>query len=95
MSKAVKTLEVVGKEVKAITSEQLKSIQDHQSKLSALLMDIGFLEAKKMEVLQTHGQTLMDMNKTKAELEEEYGAINIDLKDGSYTIIEKEVEKVD
>ena len=63
--------------------------QDHQSKLSALLIDIGFLEAKKMEVLQLHGQASVEMNKTKQDLEAEYGAINIDLKDGSYTDVEK------
>ena len=30
------------------------------------------------------------IDETKKELEEEYGQVNIDLKDGSYTDIEKE-----
>jgi hypothetical protein len=34
-----------------------------------------------------------DVEKYKVELEEEYGAININIEDGSYTIIEKEEEK--
>jgi len=88
MEKVLKTVEVEGKEVKNITADQLKAIQDHQSKLSALLVDIGFLEVKKLEVAQMHAEASKEMNETKAELEKEYGAVNIDLKDGSYTVIE-------
>ena len=33
-----------------------------------------------------------EIEKTKSELEEEYGSINIDLKDGSYTEIKKDAE---
>ena len=33
---------------------------------------------------------LEEIEATKVELEEEYGSINIDLKTGEYTIIEKE-----
>jgi len=89
MEKVLKTVEVESKEVKSITEDQLKAIQDHQQKLSALLVDIGFLEAKKMEVLGMHAEASKEMNETKAELEKEYGAVNIDLKDGSYTVIEE------
>ena len=93
MEKVLKTVEVEGKEVNAITAEQLKAIQDHQQKLSALLVDIGFLEAKKMEVLGLYAEASKEMNETKAELEKEYGAVNIDLKDGSYTAVEPEEAK--
>jgi len=93
MEKVLKTVEVESKEVNAITADQLKAIQDHQQKLSALLVDIGFLEAKKMEVLGMHAEASKEMNETKAELEEEYGAVNIDLKDGSYTAVEPEETK--
>jgi hypothetical protein len=31
---------------------------------------------------------------TKKELEEEYGQVNIDLSDGSYTVVEKEAKPV-
>ena len=33
------------------------------------------------------------IEKTKKELEEKYGSINIDLKDGSYTVVEEEDAK--
>ena len=90
MEKVLKTVEVEAKDVKSITADQLKAIQDHQSKLNALLVDIGFLESKKMEVLQMHAETSKEMNSLKQDLEAEYGAINIDLKDGSYTDVVKE-----
>jgi hypothetical protein len=94
MEKVMKTVEVESKEVKSITEDQLKAIQDHQSKVSAILLDVGFLESKKMEVLGLYTEASKEMNETKAELEKEYGAVNIDLKDGSYTVIEEEaVEK--
>ena len=91
----MKTVEVESKEVKSITEDQLKAIQDHQSKVSAILLDVGFLESKKMEVLGLYAEASKEMNETKAELEKEYGAVKIDLKDGSYTVIEEEapVEK--
>jgi hypothetical protein len=88
--KELKTIEVKGEEVKNITADQLKSIQDHQAKLSNFLVDVGYLESKKLEILQMHAKASEEMNETKAELEKEYGAVNINLQDGSYTIIEKE-----
>jgi ApbE superfamily uncharacterized protein (UPF0280 family) len=86
----LKTVEVEGKEVKTVSKEQLKAIQDHQAKLNALLVDVGYLESKKMEVLGMYAETSKAMNEVKTDLEKEYGAINIDLKDGSYTDVVKE-----
>ena len=88
----MKTIEVEGKEVKAITAEQLKAVKDQQAKMQALLIDIGFLEAKKHEVMQLQVQAAEELEATKKELEDEYGPINIDLTDGSYTVVEKEEE---
>ena len=90
MSKVMKTIEVEGKEVKAITAEQLKAVKDQQAKMQALLIDIGFLEAKKHEVMLMQVKAAEELEATKKELEDEYGPINIDLTDGSYTAVEKE-----
>mgnify|MGYP003121725217 FL=1 len=78
---------------KMITKEQLKTVNDQQGKLNELLRTIGVLESQKQGV---HAQVLevsKEIDKTKKELEEEYGQVNIDLKDGSYTDIEKEDDK--
>ena len=76
---------------KQITTEQLEKIVAGQKDLSAILSNIGVLESQKHGFLHQ----LADLNKSieefKAELEAEYGAININLEDGSYTEIEKPV----
>ncbi len=73
-----------------IKEEQLKTIQEQQAKLQAAFIDIGFIESKKHEALHVQVQAAQALEATKKELEEEYGQVNIDLSDGSYTIIEKE-----
>ena len=77
-------------EVTKITEEQLKTIKDQQAKLQAAFIDIGFIESKKHEALHIQGQAAEALEATKKELEEEYGQVNIDLSDGSYTVVEKE-----
>ncbi len=77
-------------EVTKITEEQLKTIKDQQAKLQAAFIDIGFIESKKHEALHVQAQVSEALEATKKQLEEEYGQVNIDLTDGSYTVIEKE-----
>ena len=76
-----------------ITEEQLKTVQDQQNKLTEGLRTLGVLDVQKQNV---HGQVAelsKEIEATKKELEDEYGQVNIDLKDGSYTEIEKEDDK--
>ena len=73
-----------------ITKEQLDRVVSQQSELSKVLNDIGALEANKHSLLHKIADVNKDIEQTKAELEKEYGAINIDLKTGEYTIIETE-----
>ena len=94
MSKVTKTIEVEGKEVKTIKPEQLKAIKDQQAKLQNAFIDIGYIESKKHEALQIQAEASEVLEATKKELEEEYGQVNIDLTDGSYTVIEKKDEPV-
>lgn len=94
MSKVTKTIEVEAKEVKTIKPEQLKAIKDQQAKLQNAFIDIGYIESKKHEALQIQVEAAKVLEATKKELEEEYGQVNIDLKDGSYKTIEKEDEPV-
>jgi len=73
-----------------ITEEQLKLLQEQQGKLTEGLRTLGVLDVQKQNV---HGQITelsKEIEDTKKELEEEYGQINIDLTNGSYTDIEKE-----
>ena len=94
MKKVTKTIEVEAKEVKTIKPEQLKAIKDQQAKLQNAFVDIGYIESKKHEALQIQVEAAKVLEATKKELEEEYGQVNIDLTDGSYTAIEKEDKPV-
>ena len=73
-----------------ITKDQLEEVVSQQNELSRVLNDIGTLEANKHSLLHKIANINKDIEQTKAKLEKEYGAINIDLKTGEYTIIEKE-----
>jgi len=80
-------------ETKVIKADQLEIIKEHQVKLNKALTNIGFLETQKHSLLHDYAGIVDDVEKYKVELEEEYGAVNINIEDGSYTIIEKEEEK--
>jgi len=78
------------KEVKKITEEQLTVIKDHQQDLNKSLTNLGFLETQKHSLLHEYAGLVEDIEKYKKELEDIYGAININIEDGTYTDIEKE-----
>jgi hypothetical protein len=78
-----------------IKDEQLKRIQDIQKELSETLNSIGYLESQKHALLHKIKSINEEDQRIKAELEEEYGSVNINVEDGSYTEIEAELEKVE
>ena len=76
-----------------ITEEELKTVQEQQAKLTEGLRTLGVLDVQKQNVHGQIAELSKEIEATKKELEDEYGQVNIDLKDGSYTEIEKEDEK--
>jgi len=75
-------------EVKKITEEELTTVKEHQSNLQRVLLDLGSLEAQKVQVTEAYKQFQEALEGTKKELEDKYGQVNIDLTDGSYKPIE-------
>ena len=73
-----------------IKEEQLTTIREQQLKLNELLNQIGVLEANKHGLLHELAGVNKDIEDYKSVLEKEYGAININLEDGTYTDIEEE-----
>ena len=73
-----------------ITDEQLKSISKGQKELMTLVNQIGVLETQKHGLLHQVADTNKVVEDLKAELEKEYGAIDIDLTTGEYTEVEKD-----
>jgi len=80
----------MAKAKKQITEEQLKAVNDQQGKLNGFLRSLGVLDVQKENIRFEIKKVSEEIDSTKKELEEEYGQINIDLQDGSYTDIEKE-----
>ena len=76
-----------------ITEDQLKKIQEFQKDLNKYLNEVGFLEAQKTAVLGKFQEINKETEAFKKELEDEYGSININLEDGSFSPIEKEEDK--
>jgi peptidoglycan hydrolase CwlO-like protein len=77
----------------SITAEELKTIKEQQSQLSTIVNQIGQLEANKHSLLHKIAGINEGIEDTKKQLEETYGAININLEDGTYTEIEKEEDE--
>ena len=73
-----------------IKEEELKVIQDQQQKLNELVHNTGLLESQKHGLLHDIAEVNKEVENYKQVLEKEYGSVNINLEDGSYTKIEKD-----
>ncbi len=73
-----------------IKQEELELINAQHKKSNELINQLGWLEAKKHELLHTFAKINADMSDTKKDLEATYGQVNIDLETGEYTKIEDE-----
>lgn len=75
-----------------ISKEELESLLESEKKISAIKHDLGTLEVQKHGLLHAFAQVQEESNKVKKELEDKYGKININLKDGSYEEIKDDKE---
>ena len=75
-----------------IKEEELKLIQEQQKQLNELVNNIGLLESQKHGLLHEIAGVNKEIEDYKEVLEAEYGAININLEDGTYTKIETDVK---
>jgi|TARA_Y100000289_G_C3910749_1_gene144523 hypothetical protein len=76
-----------------IKEDQLKKIQEQQAAVTKILNEVGYLEANKHGLLHELAGVNQQIEDFKGELEKEYGAVNINLEDGTYAAIEKEEEE--
>jgi peptidoglycan hydrolase CwlO-like protein len=73
-----------------ISEEQLTKVRDQQQKLNEALRTLGVLAVQKQNLRNQIEEVSKEIEETKAELEKEYGQVNINLEDGTYSEIEKE-----
>ena len=90
MKKVEDKVKAKSEDVSKITNDQLEVITKHQKDLNKSLTNIGFLETQKHSLLHEYAGIVDDIEKYKKELEDIYGAININIEDGTFTEIEKE-----
>ena len=76
-----------------ISKEELKDLQEQTGKLNAIKHDLGLLQTQIHSLNHMYAELMVEQEKSKKELEESYGKINIDLKDGSYELIPEKDEK--
>tara|TARA_X000001382_G_scaffold114490_1_gene92837 strand:- start:193 stop:441 length:249 start_codon:yes stop_codon:yes gene_type:complete len=76
-----------------IKKEELEKLQESNNKLNAVKHDLGLLETQKHSLLHMYADEVAKQEELKKELEDSYGKINIDLKDGSYEEIKEEDSK--
>tara|TARA_R100000278_G_C5339652_1_gene117791 strand:+ start:263 stop:511 length:249 start_codon:yes stop_codon:yes gene_type:complete len=75
-----------------VKEEELKLIQEQQKQLNELVHNIGLLESQKHSLLHDIAKVNKDVEDYKKVLEAEYGAVNINIEDGTYTKIEEDVK---
>ena len=83
-------------EVLKVTDEQLKKLQEIVGAMNGATTRVGQIETQKHAVL--HDLTLMrtDLVDFQAELEKEYGKVNVNIQDGTITETEDvETDKKD
>ena len=66
-----------------ISADHLKKIQDTISTLNRAQMEMGGMELKKHEMLHQLAVVKDEMNALQAELQKEYGTVDVNINDGT------------
>lgn len=80
-------------EVQKITEKQLEKLNGFVNALNQGQLQIGSLEVQKHQLLHQVAQVQSELQGFQKDLEDEYGKISINIKDGSYTeVVEDEAD---
>tara|TARA_R100000935_G_C2776572_1_gene139907 strand:+ start:379 stop:651 length:273 start_codon:yes stop_codon:yes gene_type:complete len=75
-----------------IKEEELELIKEQQKALRELTQNIGVIVTQKHAMLHEVAEVNKQIEDYKQVLEADYGQVNINLLDGSYTLIEEKVK---
>ena len=70
-----------------ISEAELKNLQEQEQKKGAILHDLGLLQTQTHSLNHYYVELMVEQDKSKKELEEIYGKVNINLQDGSFELI--------
>ncbi len=76
-----------------ITKDELELVLDSASKYNEVLIQMGGVQVTMQDLIMQAGQLRASVEQVKKDLQEKYGSINVDLKDGSYTKSDVEDKK--
>ena len=71
-----------------ISELQLKELQEQEQNKAKILNELGALQIQTHSLNHLYAEVMEKQDKTKNELEETYGKVNINLQDGSFELIE-------
>lgn len=73
-----------------IEDKELEKVVEQQKTLNEVLTSVGVLETQKHGLLHKVAALNKDIEEVKNDLEGKYGAININLEDGTYTKVDQD-----
>ena len=89
-------VEDIAKDVKKITDEELKSVQEKVALINQSQMQVGGLEVQKAMAIESLKARQQELQVIQTSLEEKYGKVSVNLQDGTISEIkEDEADKKD
>ena len=76
-----------------ITKDELELVLDSATKYNEVLMQMGGVQVTMQDLTMQAAKLRANVEQVKKDLQEKYGSINVDLKDGSYTKSDVEDKK--
>jgi hypothetical protein len=73
-----------------LSKKELDPLKEQEQKKAAIRNDLGVLEVQKHSLLHIYAEIESQQIESKKVIEEKYGKINIDLKDGSFQVLKEE-----
>ena len=77
-----------------ITDEQLQTLQTHVSKINQAQLQLGQAESTKFDIIAMLPNLRKELQEFQAELEKEYGKVNVNINDGTYEDLPEQAEVV-
>jgi hypothetical protein len=72
-----------------ISEIHLKELQEQEQDKAKIINELGALQIQTHSLNHLYAEAMEKQDKTKNELEETYGKVNINLQDGSFKLIEE------
>lgn len=89
-------VEDIAKDVKKVTDEELKSVQEKVALINKFQMQIGGLEVQKAIGIESLKAAQQELQVIQTSLEETYGKVSVNLQDGTISELpEDEADKKD